>query len=42
GTPGGVGLYRQPPSFLQPGDRVEIAIERIGRLRNTIGPYLVG
>lgn len=40
GTPGGVGLYRQPPSFLQPGDRVEIAIERIGRLRNTIGPYL--
>jgi 2-keto-4-pentenoate hydratase/2-oxohepta-3-ene-1,7-dioic acid hydratase in catechol pathway len=40
GTPGGVGLYRQPPTFLQPGDRVEIAIERIGRLRNTIGPYL--
>jgi len=40
GTPGGVGLYRQPPSFLQPGDQVEIAIERIGRLRNPIGPYL--
>jgi 2-keto-4-pentenoate hydratase/2-oxohepta-3-ene-1,7-dioic acid hydratase in catechol pathway len=40
GTPGGVGLYRQPPSFLQPGDQVEIAIERIGHLRNPIGPYL--
>ncbi len=40
GTPGGVGLYRQPPSFLQPGDQVEVAIERIGRLCNRIGPYL--
>ncbi len=40
GTPGGVGVYRVPPVFLQPGDRVVIEIERIGRLENTVGPYL--
>jgi 2-keto-4-pentenoate hydratase/2-oxohepta-3-ene-1,7-dioic acid hydratase in catechol pathway len=40
GTPGGVGVYRVPPVFLQPGDRVVVEIEGIGRLENTVGPYL--
>jgi len=40
GTPGGVGVFRKPPIFLQPGDRIEVEIEHIGRLQNTVGPYL--
>lgn len=36
GTPAGVGYRRQPPVYLQPGDRVEVAIEGIGTLRNPI------
>jgi 2-keto-4-pentenoate hydratase/2-oxohepta-3-ene-1,7-dioic acid hydratase in catechol pathway len=36
GTPNGVGVFRKPPVFLQPGDIVEIEIEKLGRLRNTI------
>ncbi|NOZ49234.1 MAG: fumarylacetoacetate hydrolase family protein [Chloroflexi bacterium] len=40
GTPGGVGVFRNPPVFLQPGDRIEVEIEHIGRLQNTVGPYL--
>lgn len=35
GTPGGVGVFREPPVFLDPGDEVEIEIERVGILRNT-------
>lgn len=35
GTPGGVGLYMEPPVFLQPGDVMEMRIERLGTLRNT-------
>ncbi|HEY3163788.1 MAG TPA: fumarylacetoacetate hydrolase family protein [Candidatus Limnocylindrales bacterium] len=34
GTPGGVGVFRDPPRFLQDGDRVAVEIERIGRLEN--------
>jgi 2-keto-4-pentenoate hydratase/2-oxohepta-3-ene-1,7-dioic acid hydratase in catechol pathway len=34
GTPGGVGVFRDPPRFLGDGDRVTIEIERIGRLEN--------
>jgi acylpyruvate hydrolase len=37
GTPGGVGVYREPQIFLKPGDVVEVDIERIGVLRNTCG-----
>jgi 2,4-diketo-3-deoxy-L-fuconate hydrolase len=37
GTPEGVGFSRNPPIFLQPGDEVEVDIERIGVLRNRIG-----
>jgi 2-keto-4-pentenoate hydratase/2-oxohepta-3-ene-1,7-dioic acid hydratase in catechol pathway len=36
GTPGGVGVFREPPVFLRPDDVVEVAIERIGLLRNTV------
>lgn len=36
GTPGGVGLRRDPPLFLQPGDRVEVEIEGIGTLSNPV------
>jgi 2,4-didehydro-3-deoxy-L-rhamnonate hydrolase len=34
GTPSGIGARRQPPLFLQPGDIVEVEIERIGMIRN--------
>ncbi len=36
GTPSGVGYPRQPPVFMQPGDNVEIEIEGIGTLTNTV------
>ncbi len=36
GTPNGVGFKRVPPVFLQPGDRIEIEIEHIGKLTNTV------
>ncbi len=34
GTPGGVGVFRDPPLFLEDGDVIEVEIERIGTLRN--------
>ena len=36
GTPGGVGSRRDPPTWLTDGDVVEIEIESIGTLRNTV------
>ena len=36
GTPAGVGFARKPAVFLQPGDVVEVEIERIGVLRNPV------
>ena len=36
GTPAGVGFARTPPEYLKVGDVVEIEIEGIGVLRNTI------
>jgi 2-keto-4-pentenoate hydratase/2-oxohepta-3-ene-1,7-dioic acid hydratase in catechol pathway len=36
GTPAGVGYARTPPRLLQPGDMVEVEIERLGAVRNTI------
>ena len=41
GTPGGVGFHRTPPTFLEPGDHIVVEIENIGRLENTVGPYLM-
>jgi 2-keto-4-pentenoate hydratase/2-oxohepta-3-ene-1,7-dioic acid hydratase in catechol pathway len=36
GTPDGVGFTRQPPLFLQGGDRITVEIEGIGRLSNPV------
>ncbi|MFD1858474.1 fumarylacetoacetate hydrolase family protein [Aeromicrobium camelliae] len=36
GTPAGVGYARTPPWLLQPGDEVEVEVERLGTLRNRI------
>jgi 2-keto-4-pentenoate hydratase/2-oxohepta-3-ene-1,7-dioic acid hydratase in catechol pathway len=36
GTPSGVGYMQTPPMFLKNGDIVEIEIEQIGVLRNTV------
>lgn len=36
GTPAGVGVFRDPPVPLAPGDEVEIEIEGIGVLRNPV------
>src|SRR5687768_5440419 len=36
GTPEGVGFARKPPEFLKIGDVVEVELERIGVLRNTV------
>ncbi len=36
GTPSGVGYARTPPWLLRPGDVVEVDVERLGVLRNTI------
>jgi 2-keto-4-pentenoate hydratase/2-oxohepta-3-ene-1,7-dioic acid hydratase in catechol pathway len=36
GTPSGVGVYRDPPVAMQPGDRVEVEVERIGVLANPV------
>lgn len=40
GTPGGVGVFREPPTFLKPGDEIIVEIEQIGRLRSVVGPYI--
>ena len=36
GTPSGVGVFRTPPVFLEPGDRVRCEIEGIGAVENPI------
>jgi 2-keto-4-pentenoate hydratase/2-oxohepta-3-ene-1,7-dioic acid hydratase in catechol pathway len=36
GTPPGVGVGREPKVFLRPGDELEMYIEGIGKLRNTV------
>ena len=36
GTPGGVGARRNPPVWMKPGDKVEIEIDKVGILENTI------
>jgi 2-keto-4-pentenoate hydratase/2-oxohepta-3-ene-1,7-dioic acid hydratase in catechol pathway len=39
GTPEGVGVFRNPPVLLQPGDQFEVELEGIGVLRN---PFVSG
>jgi 2-keto-4-pentenoate hydratase/2-oxohepta-3-ene-1,7-dioic acid hydratase in catechol pathway len=36
GTPGGVGARRNPPVWMKPGDKVEIEIDKVGILENSI------
>jgi 2-keto-4-pentenoate hydratase/2-oxohepta-3-ene-1,7-dioic acid hydratase in catechol pathway len=36
GTPGGVGVFREPPVFLKKGDTIEVTIEGIGTLSNPV------
>lgn len=36
GTPEGVGFVRQPPVYLKPGDVIEVEIDGIGTLTNTV------
>jgi 2-keto-4-pentenoate hydratase/2-oxohepta-3-ene-1,7-dioic acid hydratase in catechol pathway len=36
GTPSGVGMARTPPRWLEAGDVIEIQIEHLGTLRNTV------
>jgi 2-keto-4-pentenoate hydratase/2-oxohepta-3-ene-1,7-dioic acid hydratase in catechol pathway len=36
GTPAGVGAFRDPPLFMQPGDEITIEIDGIGSLTNPV------
>jgi acylpyruvate hydrolase len=36
GTPSGVGVFRDPPVFLEPGDRVRVEVENVGLVENPI------
>jgi len=36
GTPSGVGIFRDPPITLQPGDVVECSVSEVGTLRNRV------
>jgi 2-keto-4-pentenoate hydratase/2-oxohepta-3-ene-1,7-dioic acid hydratase in catechol pathway len=40
GTPSGVGVFRDPPVFLEPGDRVRCEIEGIGSVENPVIDWL--
>lgn len=43
GTPGGVGVFRNPPIFLKPGDSVSVTLGKIGTLTNpVVGPRTAG
>lgn len=36
GTPSGVGMHRNPPEFLKPGDVIESTIESLGTITNKV------
>jgi 2,4-diketo-3-deoxy-L-fuconate hydrolase len=36
GTPAGVGVFRDPPVFLEPGDQVRVEVEGIGSVSNPV------
>jgi 2-keto-4-pentenoate hydratase/2-oxohepta-3-ene-1,7-dioic acid hydratase in catechol pathway len=42
GTPSGVGAKREPPLFLKAGDTIEVIIDGIGHLTNTVVDELAG
>ena len=39
GTPAGVGYARKPPIYLRAGDRIDVEIERIGRLSSLVARH---
>ena len=39
GTPGGVGMYRNPPEYLKPGDVITTEIEKVGVLTTKIEKF---
>ena len=39
GTPAGVGYARKPPVYMREGDRIEVEIERIGRLSSVVARH---
>jgi transcription initiation factor TFIIH subunit 2 len=36
GTPGGVGLFMTPKTFLKDGDEVSVSISELGTLKNVM------
>jgi 2-keto-4-pentenoate hydratase/2-oxohepta-3-ene-1,7-dioic acid hydratase in catechol pathway len=36
GTPAGVGVFRDPPVFLEPGDRVRCEVDLVGKVENPV------
>ena len=36
GTPAGVGAFRKPPVWLQPGDEITIEIDGVGSITNPV------
>jgi acylpyruvate hydrolase len=36
GTPGGVGFARTPPVWMEPGDVIEVTVEKVGTIRNRV------
>ncbi|MEO8461736.1 MAG: fumarylacetoacetate hydrolase family protein [Chloroflexota bacterium] len=36
GTPAGVGVFRDPPVFLEPGDRVRCQVDAVGTVENPV------
>jgi 2-keto-4-pentenoate hydratase/2-oxohepta-3-ene-1,7-dioic acid hydratase in catechol pathway len=36
GSPSGVGCFRDPPVYLQPGDTITVSVDRIGDLTNPV------
>jgi 2-keto-4-pentenoate hydratase/2-oxohepta-3-ene-1,7-dioic acid hydratase in catechol pathway len=42
GSPAGVGMAQVPPSWLQPGDVMEVEIDGLGILRNRVEEEILG
>ena len=36
GTPGGIGLNTDPPTYLKPGDVIEVEVDGLGHQRNEV------
>jgi len=41
GTPAGVGAFRNPPIYLEPGDRLRFEIERVGVMEHSIADHVI-